>query len=203
MTDRKHFIALAAAALLFLLLGLLGGAGQRWEVELLGALGEWRRAQAEATLWVVRLTHAGGALFLLLLTAGGMLLLWLRGEARRAAALGMTVVAGRLGLELLKWLFDRPRPSFDVHPVMVFSQSFPSGHAGNSMITYAALALFLVPARWRGPALVAAFLFALAIGATRPILGVHWPSDVLGGWIYGAAVVALGWTISRRPRSAA
>jgi undecaprenyl-diphosphatase len=203
MTLARRSLSLIAVALLLLLLGLLGGAEQPWEVATLRHLGNWRLTNPQVTGWIILLTHGGGAAFLLALTGAGILLLWLRGERQRALALGATVIAGRLGIELIKWLVDRPRPSFEAHPVYVFSQSFPSGHAGNSMITYLALALFVVPQRWRGAALVGAVLIALAIGATRPILGVHWPSDVLGGWIYGLAVVWLGWTLSLRPRSAA
>jgi undecaprenyl-diphosphatase len=186
-----------------LVLASFGGEGQRWDVQVILALGEWRAAYPQALRWVIALTHAGGAPFLLSVAAFAAVWLWLRKSRREALALGATVIAGRLGLEMLKLFVDRPRPGFEAHPVVVFSQSFPSGHAGNSMITYAALAMFAAPERWRDPALAAAILFALAIGMTRPILGVHWPSDVLGGWVYGATVVFLAWTISRRPRSEA
>lgn len=194
---------LGAALLLLLLLGLLGGSGQPWEVALLQYLGAWRVAEPQVTGWVIALTHAGGAPFLLTVAFAAALLLWWRGKRRHAVAMAATVIGGRLGLELLKFLVDRPRPSFDAHPVFVFSQSFPSGHAGNSMITYVALALFAVPEERRRSAVTAAIVLALAIGATRPILGVHWPSDVLAGWIYGLVVTSLAWALSRPRESAA
>jgi undecaprenyl-diphosphatase len=196
-------LALAGGALLLVLLGYLGGSGQPWEVALLRSLGAWRGAEPQATGWVIALTHAGGAPVLLSVALTATLLLWWRGKRRQAVAMAATVISGRLGLELLKYLVDRPRPSFEAHPVFVFSQSFPSGHAGNSMITYVALALFAVPERWRGSALAAAIVLALAIGATRPVLGVHWPSDVIAGWIYGLAVTSVAWTLSRPRGSAA
>jgi undecaprenyl-diphosphatase len=71
------------------------------------------------------------------------------------------------------------------------------------MTTYLALAVFAAPERWRRPAVAAALVAALAIGATRPVLGVHWPSDVVGGWIYGLVVVTLAWRLSRRQQSGA
>ncbi|MDQ3078290.1 MAG: phosphatase PAP2 family protein, partial [Pseudomonadota bacterium] len=53
---------------------------------------------------------------------------------------------------------------------------------------------------WRREAVVFAVLLSLAIGLTRPFLGVHWPTDVLGGWSLGAmvAILAASWA-NRRP----
>jgi membrane-associated phospholipid phosphatase len=47
------------------------------------------------------------------------------------------------------------------------------------------LALALAPRGWRRPAAVAAILLSILIGASRVMLGVHWPSDVVGGWSFG------------------
>lgn len=118
--------------------------------------------------------------------------LTLKGHKRRAAALLLVTVGGRLIVELLKWATDRPRPQLFDYPMIVHSQSFPSGHASNSMIVYLAAALIAAPLLTRGrwPA-TAAIVLAIAIGFTRPMLGVHWPSDVLAGWALG-----LAWTLS-------
>jgi undecaprenyl-diphosphatase len=169
------------------------------------ASGPWREANPQATSAIILYTHLGSAIALLAMTALGALWLWQRRERARATALVAAVLGGRLGIEVMKMVVDRPRPSLEMHPVVVHAQSFPSGHAGNSMITFLALALFVAPPRWRGPAVAAALLASLAMGATRPLLGVHWPSDVLAGWIYGAAVVLLAWwwLRSRDARSAA
>lgn len=202
---RKPLSVLLALAilLLFVSLGWWGGAKQALDVEAILRFQAWRSAHPAATGWVILLTHAGGAPFLLAVAGiAAAALLW-RKERRRALLLVLTVLGGRLGVELIKLLVDRPRPSFDAHPVMVFSQSFPSGHAANSMVTYLALALFALPARWRAAGVAAALSIALAIGATRPMLGVHWPSDVLGGWLYGLLVVGLAWRLSLPPRSGA
>ena len=122
---------------------------------------------------------------------------------RDLATLVAIVVSGRVAIELLKLALDRPRPSFTPHPVEVHSFSFPSGHAGNSMITFLAIALIAAPPRWRGRAVALAVVGSIAIGATRPFLGVHWPSDVVGGWAFGIGwVVALA-ALSRRWRAAA
>ncbi len=145
-------------------------------------------------LWTAArwLTEAGGAVALVTITIIAGLLLLFRGQPRRAFALMGVTLGGRGVVELLKWWTDRPRPQLFDHPVVTHSLSFPSGHAGNSTIVYLALALVAAPvitrARWPSHA---ALLLAGAIGLTRPILGVHWPSDVLAGWALG-----LAWTLS-------
>ncbi len=203
MTRLPSLFAISAALLLLILLGSMGGAGQLQDRAAILQLADWRAINPRGTGLVILLTHAGGAPFLLTVAGLGVLTLWVRQQRAKAVLLALTVLGGRLGVELIKLAVDRPRPSFDAHPVVVFSQSFPSGHAANSTVTYLALALFAAPARWRRPATFGALLLALAIGATRPILGVHWPSDVLGGWIYGLLVIAVAAWLSRRRQSAA
>ena len=60
------------------------------------------------------------------------------------------------------------------------------------MIFYLALALALTAGtRWHRPAAAAAVLLSLLIGTSRVMLGVHWPSDVVGGWAFGLLWVLL------------
>ena len=104
---------------------------------------------------------------------------------RRAALLLVMVFGGRLLEELQKLLIDRPRPGQSPHLEAVSSMSFPSAHAANSMITYVAIALLLpVPHRFRAIAVGIAVAISLQIGWSRVALGVHWPSDVIGGWAF-------------------
>lgn len=104
----------------------------------------------------------------------------------RAALLLFTVFGGRLLVELMKVIVDRDRPGVDQHLEAVHSMSFPSGHAANAMITYLAIAL-LVPVRQRNRAIAVGIgvAIALQVGWSRIALGVHWPSDVVGGWAFG------------------
>ena len=104
----------------------------------------------------------------------------------RAALLLFTVFGGRLLVELMKVIIDRDRPGADQHLESVHSMSFPSGHAANAMITYLAIAL-LVPVRQRNRAIAVGLgiAAALEVGWSRVALGVHWPSDVIGGWAFG------------------
>ena len=119
----------------------------------------------------------------------GALLSRARGFTRRGRFALLTVylgmVDGWLVAELLKLVFRRPRPFTAIvdapvtlidHPA---SFSFPSGDAAFSV--GAAVALGSVAPRWRWPA----YLFAIAVCFERVAVGVHYPSDVLGGAIVG------------------
>jgi undecaprenyl-diphosphatase len=69
--------------------------------------------------------------------------------------------------------------------------AFPSGHSANAMAVWLAVALLAAPERLRVPAVAAALAVALLVGLSRLVLGVHWPSDVAGGWALGAACTLL------------
>jgi undecaprenyl-diphosphatase len=109
-----------------------------------------------------------------------------------------TVVGERVIVDGMKLLIDRTRPAFDLHPVVTHSSSFPSGHSGNSMAVFLAIALIAVPRPQRVPAVITAVLASILVGSTRPYLGVHWPSDVIGGWALGAAIALVVGLISDR-----
>lgn len=116
-----------------------------------------------------------GPLLLLIVVA-----LFATRRRRPAIWLLATVMSGRIAIDLLKMITDRPRPPLDDRLTEVSSMSFPSAHAGNSLLTLLAL-LIVFPAvrRWMFP--IGAALI-LAIGWSRIGLGVHWPSDILAGW---------------------
>jgi hypothetical protein len=70
--------------------------------------------------------------------------------------------------------------------------AFPSGHAAHSMTAWLGIALLAaVPRRLRGPAILLALSLTLLTGLSRLVLAVHWPSDVIGGWAFGAALTLL------------
>lgn len=143
------------------------------------------------------LNTTGGAPATLGLALIAALLIYFRGHPRGAAWFVVTVVGGRLLVEGVKLVVHRARPSFDPHPVLTHSLSFPSAHAANSMIVFPALVLFLVPPGKRVVPMTAAVLASLVVGASRPLLGVHWPSDVVAGWAVGAAWLTFLWPIAQ------
>jgi undecaprenyl-diphosphatase len=105
---------------------------------------------------------------------------------RRTALLLIMVFGGRFLIELQKVIIDRPRPGVSPHLVAADTYSFPSGHSANGMITFLAIALLLpVAQRNRAIAVGIGLALALQVGASRVMLGVHWPTDVIGGWAFG------------------
>lgn len=101
---------------------------------------------------------------------------------------------GALLVALMKALFGRPRPVF-ANPIQILSDfSFPSGHSFFAVAFYGLIAYFLVQ-RFKSPLAhlliyLAALVIVLLVGFTRIYLGVHFLSDVLGGYFAG-----LGWLI--------
>lgn len=105
----------------------------------------------------------------------------------RAITLAIAVLGGWGLIEGLKALFARPRP--EVNSIAETGLSFPSGHAFFSLTLYGLLAYFLAreaPWRLKGAVWTAVFSLAILVGISRVLLGVHYPSDVAGGFCVGA-----------------
>jgi undecaprenyl-diphosphatase len=118
--------------------------------------------------------------------------LWYAGRGRLGLTLLLIALIGRGLGEVQKYWVARVRPDVEPQLVMVKTSSFPSGHATSSMIFYLALALALTAhTRWNRIVTAGAVMLSLLIGASRVMLGVHWPSDVIGGWAFGMLWVML------------
>jgi undecaprenyl-diphosphatase len=112
----------------------------------------------------------------------------------RPAVLLVVIWAGAIELyTLAKHVVDRPRPPMHLWLTSAASTAFPSGHAMQSLSTFAALALVaaVVVSTPRRPALAVAAVIAAGVGCSRVYLGVHWATDVLAGWLAAACWVAL------------
>lgn len=136
------------------------------------------------------LTHFGDVATVLaaaVLAAGWLLF---RGHRRRALLLLAIVASERLLVEAMKNVFDRARPDPLGHEVAVHNLAFPSGHSANAMAGWLAIALLATSPGLRRPAIALALAIAFVTGLCRLVLQVHWPTDVAGGWAFGAA-----WTL--------
>jgi membrane-associated phospholipid phosphatase len=138
----------------------------------------------------------------LVLIPGALLLI--RRRARLAVYLAVTGIGALLLDPSLKTLVGRIRPVVDVPVTTAPGNSFPSGHALGSSVVYGALLLVFLPIvapRWRTALITLVAVIVVAIGLTRIALGVHFLSDVLAGWLLGAAwlgVTAYAFRIWRR-----
>ena len=127
-----------------------------------------------------------------LLFAVGLPALWLlrHGAHKLVIFLVVTCVGGGIVDTAVKLAVGRTRPLHDEPIVQAFGNSFPSGHSMSSLVCYGALLVVFVPLfspRVRLWAIGSTIALVLAIGASRLVLGVHYISDVVGGYVLGAA----------------
>jgi undecaprenyl-diphosphatase len=151
------------------------------------------------------LTALGGPTVLGLVVAGVLGFLLLQGRYHTALVVLVASVGGELANTVLKTFFMRPRPDVVPHLREVLSPSFPSGHAMQSAIIYLTLGAMTMRIAERRLTkvycLAVAVLLTLLVGVSRVFLGVHYPSDVIGGWIVGFVWASLCWLIEQRSES--
>lgn len=123
---------------------------------------------------------------------------WHRKRLLRVAFVLLGTVVPVVLMSVVKSFFGRARPELWPRAVVESSSSFPSGHSTFA----AALALTVVVLCWHRPYRVelgaAALVFAVLSGYARVVLGVHYPTDVLAGWLVGVGTVVCLQQIMRR-----
>lgn len=153
----------------------------------------WVRHSPGAVRVLQAVSFAGSPPLLWLMVGAAVAFTLRRRRARLAVFLVATTLTGGLIDTAVKIAVDRDRPSLEAPVATAHGQSFPSGHAMSSTVAYGALLLVLLPAlpaRARRPAVAGAVVLVLAIGFSRLALGVHYISDVLGGYALGLAWLA-------------
>jgi undecaprenyl-diphosphatase len=146
-------------------------------------------------------TALGSASVLGLVVSGVVGFLILQGLRRTALFVFVASAGGWWLNSLLKEFFQRPRPEVVPHLSEVMSLSFPSGHAMTSAAVYLTLGALLMRVADR-PAtkiyvMACAMILAGLVGVTRVYLGVHYPTDVLAGWLVGLSWALFCWLIER------
>lgn len=187
MRPARLAVTLAALATLWLAMLLLGaGPTDRAILDFFYAAD--RPALALAARW---LTELGGSPVLIPSTLVLALLAWrLRGDWRGPVWFVAMTLAGRLLVELQKLWTMRERPDAHEQLAPITSYAFPSGHSASATMVWLGAALLLARGPARPWAVGGAAFVAFSVGLTRPMLGVHWPSDVVAGWSLG-----LFWTL--------
>jgi undecaprenyl-diphosphatase len=144
-------------------------------------------------------TEVGSTLSMGIIAVGTVLLLWFKD--RRGDAVLVAVVAAGAGLlvRVGKATVGRERPPVEFRLVTETNESFPSGHALASAAILGVVLVVLLPSIPSRAARIAVLagvaLFALSIGLSRTYLGVHWATDVIGGWVTGLAWLTLCLTV--------
>lgn len=151
-------------------------------------------------------TALGGVLLRHLFALAAIAALLFLRLRREAMLLAMTIITGWAVNSGLKLLIARPRPAIVPHLAEAGGHSFPSGHTFNAAVIYIAIALAFAamsprrPVRWT--IVGAAMAVTLLTGLSRVWLGVHYPSDVVAGWLGGAAWAFTASALLYRPAKA-
>ena len=147
------------------------------------------------------LTALGGIAFLTLLTVTVAGFLWIKRMYGAMLLVLAATVGGLVVSLLLKAAYDRPRPDLVPHLSQVLTSSFPSGHSMMSATVFltlgALLGRFVQERVLKAYFLLVAVTLTVLVGLSRVYMGVHYPTDVLTGWVAGLAWALACWLVAR------
>lgn len=147
------------------------------------------------------LSGLGSTVVLTLFTASTVGYLALVSKRTMALLVAVSVATGSVLVSTFKLGFGRLRPDSVFSDYVASGLSFPSGHASMSAIVFLTLGVLVASKRerWSEGAYILAVstVLTLLVGVSRILLGVHWASDVVGGWAFGTAW-AMAWLLLAR-----
>lgn len=197
-------VPLSVAAVLVVLFVVIvqlvrGGEPSHSDVALSRWVHGFRAAWLDAVMVVA--TDFGARPVLAAVAAAVSFYLWTKGARFNAAMVAATSLLGGVLNTLLKLFFARSRPELFERVTEADGYSFPSGHAMGATVIFglSALALGHVFKMARVGIWAGAVLVIAVIGLSRIYLGVHWPTDVVGGFCAGGALVFAASWVLRRP----
>jgi undecaprenyl-diphosphatase len=159
-------------------------------------IGPWWTAEVGRDI-----TALGGVTVLTFLSLMTLGFLIMARKYHAAILLAVATIGGAMLSSLLKDYFDRPRPGVAYRLMEVHTASFPSGHSMMSAVVYLTLGSLLDRVvegrRLKLYCLSIAMLLTSLVGCSRVFLGVHYPTDVLGGWAAGLTWAVLCWLVAR------
>jgi len=162
--------------------------GFLWDIPILLAIHSTANPQLD--IFAVLLTK-WGSFWTVLPVLSAIAIVLLRRRRWRTLAYLLTTACGNLLINrTAKEFMHRVRPQLWLSKAPEFDYAFPSGHAMTSMTLVAILVILTWYHPWRWLVITIGSLYLLSIAWTRLYLGVHFPSDILAGWM-----VALAWAI--------
>ena len=151
------------------------------------------------------LSGLGSTMVMALFTVATVGYLLLASQRVTAILVAATVLTGTALNSTFKLIYGRLRPDPAFSDFAVSGLSFPSGHASMSAIVFLTLGVLIARSQTRlaerAYVLTVSAMLTLLVGVSRIALGVHWTSDVLGGWVFGTAW-AMAWLILARQATA-
>ena len=196
---------------LFLLLGFSVATGAQWTVDLNAAVGEGIRSLRTEPLNVLAniLNVVGDIAVFTVLAIAILVIIALNKMWDDFIFVTGNVIIAELFFQACKLIFSVPRPEGVSIVDLPASFAFPSAHTASTLLLLGIIAMLLICARRKNEgskgllvaAIVVLVLLAILMGLSRVYLGVHWPTDVIGGWLVAAAWLCptISWFVAQYP----
>lgn len=200
-------LLIALAAILLLLAFVYAGSEiregdtRRFDVYLLQAAQSLRAGHPWLAGTMRDFSGLGSTVVLTLFTLATVVYLALFSSRTMAFLVATSLVSGAALVSVFKTAFGRLRPDAAFAELVESGLSFPSGHASMSALVFLTMGALIAASRGRVNEriyiLATAALLTLLVGVSRVLLGVHWATDVLGGWAFGTAWAVLWLVLAR------